>query len=310
MRIIIPGALPPAPIAGELAQYIRSACPALCARLDHMTATARALDPEHTGCTPREALELQQLGYAPAPGHTLGAGLGPLRAGVFDPDEPIWLAELSSIAVGSQGATMMHPEALEIRPAEADALFESVATLWDGSGISALPVGPQRWRIWLPPRAQTPSISPQAVAGMALADWWPQGDTMRAWRRLVNEIQMAWHDHPVNTTRAQNGHYPINSLWLYGGSPGWRATAAASAVAHSTLLLDDLVASHAAQDWARWIDALPRVNEALNHAPADAFITLLGAQRAVDLAPAQRPWWRRLLPPRAHHWKTWWNLPG
>ncbi len=310
MRILIPGALPPAPIAAELIAHFRSGCPTLCARLDHMAASAQALDPEQTGCTPLEAITLQQLGYAARAGYTLGAGLGPLRAGVADPGEPIWLAELSSVAVGSDGASMMHPDSLDVRPEEADALFESVSMLWDGSGISALPVGTRRWRIWLPADAQTPSISPNAVAGLALADWWPQGETMRSWRRLVNEIQMVWHDHPVNESRAQRGLVPVNSLWLYGGSPGWRANGTIAQGAPGTLILEDLAGAHAAEDWAQWIDALPRLSDALGQIAGDDIVTLLGTKRAVDLVPANLPWWRRLLPAHTQDWKSWWNLPG
>ncbi|MFO8025628.1 MAG: hypothetical protein R6U90_10795, partial [Thiohalophilus sp.] len=37
------------------------------------------------------------------------------------------------------------------------------------------------------------------------------------WRRLMNEVQMLLHDHPVNQQRAAEGRLTVNSLWLWGG---------------------------------------------------------------------------------------------
>lgn len=36
-------------------------------------------------------------------------------------------------------------------------------------------------------------------------------------RRLLNLIQMAWHEHPVNEARQLQGQPAINALWLHGG---------------------------------------------------------------------------------------------
>lgn len=51
-------------------------------------------------------------------------------------------------------------------------------------------------------------------------DWWlPRGDSSRAWRRLMNEVQMLWHTHPVNSEREEQGLKPVNALWLEGPVP-------------------------------------------------------------------------------------------
>jgi hypothetical protein len=38
----------------------------------------------------------------------------------------------------------------------------------------------------------------------------------KKWRQMQNEIQMIWHDHPVNAARMERGELPINSVWLQG----------------------------------------------------------------------------------------------
>jgi len=48
-------------------------------------------------------------------------------------------------------------------------------------------------------------------------DFLPTGDEAAAQRKLIGEIEMALHDHEVNTGREAKGQSPINSLWLWGG---------------------------------------------------------------------------------------------
>jgi hypothetical protein len=217
MHLLIPGALPPSNVAKDLNPQIEQHCPALVERLKTLVATVQELAPEHTGCTPFEAIRLQQLGYTPPAGANLGTGLAALHAGVKNPSETVWLAELSAISVGREGATIAHPASFEVSSDEADALFDAVSGLWADRAISALPLNNRQWRIWLDPSASTRSLTPAAMAEMRLSDWWPQEDSLREWRRLLNEIQMVWHEHPVNIARAERGEVPINSLWLLVG---------------------------------------------------------------------------------------------
>jgi hypothetical protein len=42
------------------------------------------------------------------------------------------------------------------------------------------------------------------------------GEAGRRWSRLLNEIQMLLHAHPVNEAREARGEPTVNSLWLWG----------------------------------------------------------------------------------------------
>jgi hypothetical protein len=306
----------------------------LVERLKTLVATVQELAPEHTGCTPFEAVRLQQLGYTPPAGANLGTGLAALRAGVKNPAETVWLAELSAISVGREGATIAHPASFELTTDEADALFDSVSGLWADRAISALPLNNRQWRIWLDPSASTRSLTPAAMAEMRLTDWWPQEDSLREWRRLLNEIQMVWHEHPVNLARTERGELPINSLWLFGGAQGWSPTQPAVQAAaeprnrirahqdplassqtqaedlSSGLIYEGLHTPYLQGDWAAWIAALPALSEHLSTLDRNTSLTLTGQQRCVILTPARKRWWHALIAPRPQSWNTWWNLPN
>ena len=304
MHLLIPGALPLSNVAKDLLPQVEQHCPALVERLKTLVATVQELAPEHTGCTPFEAIRLQQLGYTPPAGANLGTGLAALHAGVKNPSETVWLAELSAISVGREGATIAHPASFEVTADEADALFDAVSGLWADRAISALPLNNRQWRIWLDPSASTRSLTPAAMAEMRLSDWWPQEDSLREWRRLLNEIQMVWHDHPVNLARAERGEMPINSLWLFGGAQGWSSTQTLNAT------YEGLHTPYLQGDWAAWIAALPALSEHLDTLERNTSLTLTGQQRAVVLTPARKRWWHALLAPRPQPWNTWWNLPN
>jgi len=182
-------------------------------------------------------------------------------------------------------------------------LFDAVEPLWCGSAISVLPIGPGRWRVWLPGDAQLRAITPAAVTLLSVSDWWPQDPSLQSWRKLVNEVQMVWHSHPVNEERAERGLPPINSLWLYGGAHGWKP----AETSNPTLFYHGLTKSFLESDWAAWIDQLPALSDYLNTVTAVTNLTLSGERRTVTLTPPQQRWWQALLPRRTQNWMNWWT---
>jgi hypothetical protein len=233
----------------------------------------------------------------------LGDGFGPLRAGITAPNEPVWIADLCSVAIGREGAKLAIPESLQLDAQDADTLFDAVKPLWSDSEISALPIGLGRWRVWLDQSAQLTSITPAAASLLSVSDWWPQDASMKAWRKLLNEIQMVWHHHPVNQQRMERGLEPINSLWLYGGAPGWKP----QPLAVPSTYYRDLTKPFLESDWALWIEQLPALSRYLENLPPDTKITLTGERRSITLTAPQSRWWQFLLRPRTQNWMKWWT---
>ena len=313
MLIVIPGALPELPVAAELAKLLPERAPTLHGWLQAAAARPQAYDLRAHGCTAFESWQLERAGYVPEPGLLQGAGLGPLLAGGPDDGQAVWLAELVHLALGTDQATLLDPGAMDLLAQETAALLETARPLFEDTGFAVEALSPERWRLRLPEGLRPQTASPMAVAGQRLNEWWRQDAETRPWRRLLNEIQMAWHNHPVNDDRAARGLPPVNALWLYGGGTPWKA-----APARPAQLLTSLDAPQRAGDWAAWLDALAELDaqhlrplagaKGLPAMPME--LLLLGNDRKVALDLKPRGGLLGLLPAPKKNWSAWWSHPA
>ena len=58
---------------------------------------------------------------------------------------------------------------------------------------------------------------PALIAGRDVYGHLPDGADGPFVRRVLTELQMVMHDHPVNRARERAGRLAANSLWLWGG---------------------------------------------------------------------------------------------
>jgi len=76
---------------------------------------------------------------------------------------------------------------------------------------------PQRGYLRLAAPAERVRFSPlDEASGRSLDLLLPQGENARRWRRLMNELQIWLHAHPVNSERRRRGLPTLDSLWLWG----------------------------------------------------------------------------------------------
>lgn len=76
---------------------------------------------------------------------------------------------------------------------------------------------PARWYLRLPQAPAVDFTPLDMVLGQDIRPHLPQGEDARAWRRLLNEIQMLLHASEVNQHRKARGEAEINSVWFWGG---------------------------------------------------------------------------------------------
>ncbi len=111
---------------------------------------------------------------------------------------------------------------LEVSREDAAALTAAV-TKHFGDALSPLALHPERWYVRLADAPRVLTTPPSLASGRAIEPTLPRGEDARRFRRLINEVQMLLHEHPVNLAREARGLLPINSLWLWGGGKCPRA---------------------------------------------------------------------------------------
>ena len=63
---------------------------------------------------------------------------------------------------------------------------------------------------------QVQTVTPEFAAANPHAEILPRGRDAGALRRLMTEMQMLLHEHPVNTQRQARGLPAINAIWIHG----------------------------------------------------------------------------------------------
>lgn len=184
--------------------------------------------------------------------------------------------------------------------------------------------GPSRWLVAHPTFDGLMAGDPARAIGRNVDRWMPEGDGAKLWRRIHTEIQMQWHEHPVNEQREARGLPPINALWLWGGDrvepaltrPMSRYTVDATAptfvrgfarlsvalwgesiagTAEPLLWIDTLAKPAAREDGAAWQQALLEIDalhcQALVEHRGPLRITLCGESTWRTYEIKRRPRW-------------------
>lgn len=128
--------------------------------------------------------------------------------------------ELVHLHATRDHVVLMDPSLLQITPEEEIALRTSVKETLDHY---LGPVGefyPHRWIYPAEEFTELLTHTPSLASGLNIDIWMPKDihtlGLAKKWRRLQNEIQMIWHDHPINEARLERGELSINSVWMYG----------------------------------------------------------------------------------------------
>ena len=142
---------------------------------------------------------------------------------------PCWRVTPVHLHLGRDHVVLTDPTQLRLDTSDAAALVESLRGVLEDGGLQMQIAQPDRWYLrqtdsrsdWL---SRIDAHGWRAPNGRNIDAYSPSGPDSRHWRRLVTEVQMSWHDHPVNERRAANGLPGINSIWLDGFAQAAQAT--------------------------------------------------------------------------------------
>lgn len=99
---------------------------------------------------------------------------------------------------------------------EAAALSASLQALTRDDGIVLQTLTPDAWLVGAAARPRLRTTPLSAAHGRSIDPLLPTGEDAGRWMRLLSEMQMLLHAHPVNSAREDAGRPTINSVWLWG----------------------------------------------------------------------------------------------
>jgi hypothetical protein len=106
---------------------------------------------------------------------------------------------------------------LEAQQAELQALATAFDATYGAEGWHLEFLQGDRGYLRTPEALDVVTHDPELFIGGPVLEAMPSGPDGTRLKRLMNETQMLFHTHPVNTDREEAGRPAINSLWLWGG---------------------------------------------------------------------------------------------
>jgi hypothetical protein len=286
--ILLPFGLPSPHIAPDLLRALSA--PALSTLLARAKAPVhREFDP-FSRALPHEIWLAGQLGLATqcvennSPALTISC----MRRLRLAPSEGVWfLLQPVHIHIARDHLVLTDMRRTRLSEQESRSLFETAQPLFQEAGKVLQYGSADTWFVRADDWRGLQTATPDAACGHNIDIWMPKGEGERAWRKLQNEVQMEWHEHVVNTVRADRRLPPVNSLWLWGGADaglnlaeklyahsgktsGWAGMDAAceslpalmSTLPDPRLLvLDNLSEAALAEDWASWLENMHALEE-------------------------------------------------
>jgi hypothetical protein len=145
------------------------------------------------------------------------AALCALGDGV-DPNQDYWLrADPVCLAPTRTHLTLVELPEDDLTPTEAQLLSAAVSAHLSACTCRLVTPHPQRWYLRLPDALAMRTLPPSLCSGNLQESHLPSGPDSAAWKRLITEVQMILHAHPVNVARENAGKLPANAIWPWGG---------------------------------------------------------------------------------------------
>ncbi|MGK5047729.1 hypothetical protein ACQ4WP_17815 [Janthinobacterium sp. GB4P2] len=303
LTLVLPCALPNAELAADLIKVLQA--PALAALLSRTSSFNLETFDNNNRLLPHEAWLAHALSLSPAPNGEAAQAAFAAQAMrgyglVPEPGARYFLLHPAHLAIARSHISLEDLRQLKLSEADGRALFDIVSPYFDEIGQPLAYGDAGTWLMRADAWSDLQCASPDGATTQDLSVWMPEGEHARAARRLQNEVQMLWHEHPVNAAREERGLKAINSFWIWGASvatadpvrcaaslhtkdaPGWLAALAEPSRRHASpssvladqsdaiIVLGGLIEAAQAQEWGLWLQQLQALE-------ADWFVPLLAA---------------------------------
>jgi len=242
----------------------------------------------------REACELPDAPLAAGALSVLGAG--------GEPGDAFWArADPVHLELMRERLILVPGAALGVTREEAAALAE---TLQRHLALDLRAITPTAWAVRLDGDFELDAPSPLELAGRDVELGRVPGSGAAAAHRVLNEAQMALHEHPVNAAREARGQPALNSIWLWGfgraprnAAGRWRSVTTADPVALGLARLSGKKAHGLARGAQDWLARMPEDGRHLIVLDGLRLPLALGekAQYETRVGELERDWFAPLL---------------
>ena len=208
-------------IAPEIAPAWRQAIADHAARWPHLArlggrGSIRTLSPPRAGLRVWQVALLDALrvhDYAAYP-----SGAVTRTGDVAQPARDFWLhlQPMHFIAGLDRLTAVMLHGASSVARAELAELEPMIGAHLRTAGMQLVTTSRGDWLVHSERVLDVQTAPPEAAVASPLEQAMPQGRDAPALRRLMTELQMLLHEHPVNVERERRGIPEINAVWLHG----------------------------------------------------------------------------------------------
>lgn len=122
------------------------------------------------------------------------------------------------LRVDRDSATLIPAQMLKLDDGEADALLDSINDFLKPDSLQLSRTKSGQWLMRGRDGSELSSYPPSFLAHRNASAFLSDDQASGSWRRLMTELQMLLHAHPVNTAREQQGRMTVNSVWFWGGA--------------------------------------------------------------------------------------------
>lgn len=296
ITLVLPFALPLPEFAPDLIRAMNT--PALALLLSRTSSATRTRSAEHTHALPHETWLARALGLGAA--GQVDVAVTAMRGFGLEPDSGNWyIVSPGHIQIARTHLTMADTRQVPLADEDSRALFATAAELCESIGHALRYGDAQTWFLRADDWTGFETATPDTVVNMDLTDFMPKGQPALAYRRLQNEVQMAWHAHPVNAARETRRLPIVNAFWMWGAGrtapalmqplasvavPGWLGALGDQRLntldrladllsTDRTLVVGPLAEAAQAADWGVWLQVIQQLEDTL-------FAPLLAAVKA------------------------------
>ncbi|MCU6433413.1 hypothetical protein LPB67_06415 [Undibacterium sp. Jales W-56] len=279
LEIILPFAIPPAPLAKDLLRELK--VPSYSALIGKATLSKTQVFDDFSRQLPHETVLAGHFAVgsrSDAAGNLLNLPDVAINSRNSSPqdthnqmhtlgltaDQGVWFSlHPVHIHIARDHLVLTDQRRLGLSEVESRSLFADAELICAELGKKLVYGDAQHWFLRADDWHDMRTATPDAACGHNIDIWMPKGSQERAWRKLQNEIQMQWHSHAINQQRESQGLKPVNSIWLSGGStqamtlppiavapPTFKDLAT---VPEQAILLDRLLEPALNNDWAEWL---------------------------------------------------------